>query len=112
MSEAQFQRGAATARRLLGETTAYRGELFLALGLIILCAAAQAAAPWLVSQAIDRDILNGDAPGLVRTLPGLLAVYAVGALVTRAQIFQVGSVGQRLLASLRARRASPNRAAR
>jgi ATP-binding cassette subfamily B protein/subfamily B ATP-binding cassette protein MsbA len=88
---------------LLGETTAYKSELLLALGLIIVGAAAQAAAPWLVSQAIDRDILNGDVPGLVRTLVGLFAVYAVGALATRAQIFQVGSVGQRLLASLRGR---------
>jgi ATP-binding cassette subfamily B protein/subfamily B ATP-binding cassette protein MsbA len=87
----------------LGETKAYRGELLLALGLIILGAVAQAAAPWLVGQAIDRDILNGDVPGLVRTLIGLLAVYAIGGLATRAQIFQVGSVGQRLLASLRGR---------
>jgi ATP-binding cassette subfamily B protein/subfamily B ATP-binding cassette protein MsbA len=87
----------------LGETTAYRSELLLALALIILGAAAQAAAPWLISQAIDHDILNGDVPGLVRTLAGLLGVYAVGTLATRAQIFQVGSVGQRLLASLRGR---------
>ena len=99
--EVPAQRGAATARRLLGETAAYKGELLLALGLIMLSAAAQAAAPWLVSRAIDGDILNGDAPGLVRTLAGLLAVYAVGTLTSRAQIFQVGSVGQRLLASLR-----------
>jgi ATP-binding cassette, subfamily B, multidrug efflux pump len=101
--DAPVQRGTSTARRLLVETTAFRSELLLALGLIILGAAAQAAAPWLVSQAIDRDILNGDVPGLVRTLTGLLLVYAVGALATRAQIFQVGSVGQRLLASLRGR---------
>src|SRR5205823_8506323 len=66
-------------------------------------AATQAAAPWLVSQAIDSDILNGNTPGLARTLAGLLAVYAVGTLATRAQIFQVGSVVQRLLASLRSR---------
>jgi ABC-type transport system involved in cytochrome bd biosynthesis fused ATPase/permease subunit len=50
-----------------------------------------------------QPILNGDVPGLARTLVGLLAVYAGGALATRAQIFQVGSVGQRLLASLRGR---------
>jgi hypothetical protein len=67
--EAPVQRGAATVRRLLGETTAYRGELLLALGLIMVSAGAQAAAPWLVSQAIDRDILNGDASGLARTWP-------------------------------------------
>ncbi len=70
--DAPAQRGAATARRLVGETATYKGELLLALGLIILGAATQAAAPWLVSQAIDRDILNGDVPGLARTLVGLL----------------------------------------
>ena len=62
--EVPARRGAATARRLLGETAAYKGELLLALGLILLGAGAQAAAPWLVSRAIDGDILNGDAPGL------------------------------------------------
>jgi ATP-binding cassette subfamily B multidrug efflux pump len=101
--EVPAQRGAATARRLLSETAAYKGELLLALGLLVVSAAAQAAAPWLVSRAIDGDILNGDGPGLARTLTGLLAVYAVGTLTSRAQIFQVGSVGQRLLASLRGR---------
>src|SRR3989442_1085201 len=103
MSEAQVQRSGATVRRLLGEATAYRGELLLALGSTVLGAATQAAAPWLVSQAIDNDFLNGNTPGLARSLAGLLAVYAVGTLATRAQIFQVGSVGQRLLASLRGR---------
>jgi ATP-binding cassette subfamily B protein/subfamily B ATP-binding cassette protein MsbA len=102
-AEAPVQQGAATARRLVSEVTAYRSELLLALALIVVGAAAQAAAPWLVSQAIDRDILNGDVPGLVRTLAALLAVYVVGTLATRAQIFQVGSVGQRLLANLRGR---------
>jgi ATP-binding cassette, subfamily B, multidrug efflux pump len=101
--EVPAQRGADTARRLLGETAAYKGELLLALGLIVLSAAAQAAAPWLVGRAIDGDILNRDAPGLARSLAGLLAVYAAGTLASRAQIFQVGSVGQRLLASLRSR---------
>jgi ABC-type multidrug transport system fused ATPase/permease subunit len=71
--EVPAQRGAATTRRLLGETAAYKGELLLALGLIMLSAAAQAAAPWLVSRAIDSDILTGDARGLARTLAGLLA---------------------------------------
>jgi len=101
--EVSAQRGGVTARRLLGETAEYRGELLVALGSILLGAGAQAAAPWLVSRAIDHDILNGDVPGLARTLAGLFAVYAVGTVATRAQIFQVGSVGQRLLASLRGR---------
>jgi ATP-binding cassette subfamily B protein/subfamily B ATP-binding cassette protein MsbA len=102
-ADGQAQQRRAVARRLIGELGAYRSELVVALGLLVLSAAAQAAAPWLISQAIDRDILNGDVPGLVRTLSALLVVYVVGTLATRAQIYQVGSVGQKLLASLRSR---------
>jgi ATP-binding cassette subfamily B protein/subfamily B ATP-binding cassette protein MsbA len=102
-ADGQARQSRATARRLIGELGAYRGELVRALGLLVISAAAQAAAPWLISQAIDRDILNGDAPGLIRTLTALLVVYVVGTLATRAQIFQIGSVGQKLLASLRNR---------
>jgi ATP-binding cassette, subfamily B, multidrug efflux pump len=102
-ADGQAQQSRATARRLIGELGAYRSELVLALGLLVLSAIAQAAAPWLISQAIDHDILNGDVPGLIRTLTALLVVYVVGTLATRAQIFQVGSIGQKLLASLRNR---------
>jgi ATP-binding cassette subfamily B protein/subfamily B ATP-binding cassette protein MsbA len=93
----------ATVRRVLGELEPFRGQLGLAVGLLVLSAASQAAGPWLVSRAIDEDILGGDPAGLARTMLFLLVAYVAGSLATRGQIAQVGMVGQRLLASLRMR---------
>ncbi|MEJ7841472.1 MAG: ABC transporter ATP-binding protein [Rubrobacter sp.] len=71
--------------------------------LVVLGAVAQAGGPWLIGRAIDRFILEGDAAGLARTMLLLLAVYALGTVASRGQVYGVGSVAQRLLASLRAR---------
>ena len=71
--------------------------------LVVLGAVAQAGGPWLIGRAIDRFILQGDAAGLARTMMFLLAVYALGTVASRGQVFGIGSVAQRLLASLRAR---------
>ena len=57
----------------------------------------------MISQAIDRDILRHDPTGLARTMLLLLAVYVIGALATRGQVYRVGATGQRVLAALRAR---------
>lgn len=97
------QNRGATARRLVGELAPYRRELLFAFVLIVISALAQAGSPWLVGRAIDRFILNRDATGLAQTMLLLGVVYAVGTLASRAQIFQVGSVGQRVLASMRER---------
>ena len=69
----------------------------------MLGAAAQAGGPWLIGRAIDRYILPGDAAGLSRTMLLLFGVYVVGAIASRGQVYQVGSIGQSLLASMRAR---------
>jgi ATP-binding cassette, subfamily B, multidrug efflux pump len=71
--------------------------------LVVLGAVAQAGGPWLIGRAIDRHILEGDASGLARTMAMLLAVYALGTFASRGQVYGVGTVAQRLLASLRAR---------
>src|SRR5215218_4038299 len=92
-----------TARRLLGELRPYSRQLALALVLVVLGALSQAGGPWLIGRAIDQDILGRDPAGLVRTMVVLLGVYVVGTVATRGQIRQVGSVGQRILASLRVR---------
>ena len=63
----------------------------------------QAGGPWLIGRAIDRHILRGDVDGLSRTMLLLLGVYVLGAVASRGQVYQVGSIGQRLLASMRAR---------
>jgi ATP-binding cassette, subfamily B, multidrug efflux pump len=69
----------------------------------VLGAVAQAGGPWLIGRAIDRYILPGDITGLTRIMLVLFGVYVVGAIASRGQVYQVGSIGQRLLASMRAR---------
>ena len=69
----------------------------------MLGAVAQAGGPWLIGRAIDRFILQDDMAGLTRTMLLLLGIYALGAFASRGQVYGVGSVAQRLLASLRER---------
>lgn len=92
-----------TARRLLGELRPYGRSLLLAFALVVVGALSQAGGPWLIGRAIDRNILGEDPTGLYGTMALLFGVYVAGTLATRGQIRQVGSVGQRVLASLRER---------
>ncbi len=71
--------------------------------LVVLGAVSQAGGPWLIGRAIDLYILEGDAAGLTRTMLYLLAIYALGTVASRGQVYGIGAVAQRLLASLRAR---------
>lgn len=91
------------ARRLIGELGPYKRRLALALVFVVMGAFAQAGGPWLIGRAIDQEILRGDESGLARTMFLLLLVYVGGMLATRGQIYVVGSTGQRVLATLRAR---------
>ena len=92
-----------TARRLVSELGPHRRQLFLGLVLVAIGAVSQAVGPWLIGRAIDRDIIGNDPSNLFRTMALLLGVYVAGTLAQRGQIRQVGGVGQRILASLRAR---------
>lgn len=91
------------AWRLVGELKPHRGGLIVLLAFILVGAVAQATGPWLIGRAIDRDILSGDRAGLNRSMLLLLAVYGAGVFATRGQIWRVGTIGQQVLASLRAR---------
>jgi ATP-binding cassette subfamily B protein/subfamily B ATP-binding cassette protein MsbA len=102
-AEERARERGATLRRLLAELASMPGELGVALALVLVGAAAQAAGPWLISRAIDHDILGGNPTSLTWTMLELLSVYGVGTLAQRGQIIQVGSIGQRLLAGLRER---------
>jgi ATP-binding cassette subfamily B multidrug efflux pump len=93
----------ATARRLLGELRPYSRSLLLVFALVVVGALSQAGGPWLIGCAIDRYILGDDPARLFRTMALLFGVYVAGTLATRGQIRQVGSVGQRVLASMRER---------
>lgn len=92
-----------TARRMLAELIPFRSRLLYACALVLVSAAAQTSAPWLISRAIDRNILRGDGAGLSRSMFLLLFIYAAGTLASREQIYQIGAVGQSILASLRRR---------
>src|SRR2546423_1797063 len=101
--EERARRQGTTARRLVGELGPFRRQLGFIFLLVVVGAGMQAAGPWLISRAIDRFILAGDRAGLAQTMGLLVAVYLAGALASRGQIRQVGSVGQRVLAALRLR---------
>jgi ATP-binding cassette subfamily B multidrug efflux pump len=106
MAQDQRQRAAnrgAVARRLLAEIREHRRTIAVALALVVVGAACQAAGPWLVARAIDRDIVGRDPAGLLRHVVLLLAVYAVGAVSGSAQTRRIGAVGQHVLAALRRR---------
>jgi len=102
-AEERARNRGATARRLIGEMAPYRARILIGFGFIVVGAVTQAAGPFLIGRAIDHAILRGDRPGLTRIMLALLAIYAVGALATRGQVWQVGAIGQNILASLRAR---------
>ena len=93
----------ATARRLLSELATYRREMLVVLVLVVLGAVSQAGGPWLIGRAIDRYILKGNPTGLLWTMLVLLGVYAVGAFASRGQVYQVGYIGQGVLARFRER---------
>ena len=103
---------AGTARRLIRELAPYRASLLAILALVIVSAAAQAAGPSLIGRAIDNYIhptdprghlLHGDKRSLSIAMLLLFCTYVVGTISSRGQIFRVGSIGQRVIASLRAR---------
>ena len=103
ISEEKAKNRSVAGRRLLSEFNPYRSSLALVLTLVVILAVTQAFAPWLVGRAIDENIANRDARGLAIRMLELLGVYVVGTLVGRAQTFLIGSIGQKLLAGLRAR---------
>ncbi|HEX5688798.1 MAG TPA: ABC transporter ATP-binding protein [Roseiflexaceae bacterium] len=88
-------------RRLMGYLRPYMRQLLLTLGLVVFAAASQALGPYLIGQAIDNAIGQGDSAALNRTMLLLLVVYAVGWVAGRAQILLIGAIGQRTLMRMR-----------
>ncbi|MCU1278790.1 MAG: Lipid export ATP-binding/permease protein MsbA [bacterium] len=93
----------AVARRLLTELRPYRRVVVAAFVFIVLNAVGQATGPWMVSRAIDHDIVGHDPRGLLRSMILLLGIYVTTALCQRAQTRRIGETGQHLLAELRTR---------
>ncbi len=106
MAETTVQRAAdraGVARRLLSEVKPFKAQLGTAMIFVVISAAAQSLAPWLVGHAIDRNIGARDSAGLGLTMVLLLGVYAASAGSQRMQSRLIGGTGQRILALLRAR---------
>ncbi len=101
MEEDRAKNRSAVIRRLLRLLTPYWASIAGSLLLVVVSAATQGAAPFLIGRAIDQFISRGDRSGLGMTMLALVVVYAAGMLATRFQIFIMSSVGQRLLADLR-----------
>ncbi len=93
----------ATLRQLLSELRPFSPQLAVVFAFVLLYAGAQAAAPWLIGLAVDRDILRGDRTGLAWTMLFLLLAYVLATMSARAQIYYIGSIGQRVVAGLRLR---------
>jgi ATP-binding cassette subfamily B protein/subfamily B ATP-binding cassette protein MsbA len=94
----------ATGRRLLGELKPYKSQMAYALVLVLLGAASQAGGPALIGFTIDRYILEGGDRTMLFVMMGVLfGIYLVGALAQRGQTYQVGSIGQNVLARIRGR---------
>ncbi|MDH5607701.1 MAG: ABC transporter transmembrane domain-containing protein, partial [Anaerolineae bacterium] len=87
--------------RLLNYLKPYWVFVAGSLVLIIVNAATQAAAPYLIGRAIDKFISVGDYPGLVKIMLALFGVYLAGMLAMRFQIYLMGAASQRVLSDLR-----------
>jgi ATP-binding cassette subfamily B multidrug efflux pump len=97
------QNRGAVASRLVAELRPYRRVVAAAFVFIVLNAIGQATGPWMVSRAIDHDIVGHDRLGLLRSMAILLGIYVTTALCQRAQTRRIGETGQHLLAELRTR---------
>jgi ATP-binding cassette, subfamily B, multidrug efflux pump len=78
-----------------------RNQIPIALGFVLIGAATQAIGPFLIGWSIDNYIRQGNVRGLMQMLVVLAAIYIIGVLAIREQIFRIGSIMQRTLAQLR-----------
>lgn len=90
-----------TLRRFLQYLKPYRKEVLIALSLVAITASAQGVGPFAIGWSIDHLIARGNLRGLLLMLAGLVAIYVGSVLTSRAQIYRVGWIVQRLLAQLR-----------
>ncbi len=88
-------------RRLLGYLAAYRGQVGIATGFVILQSALEIAGPWLMKIAIDGDIKLGNLPGLLQVALTYLCVLAAGLVVGYFQLSIMQNVGQSIMYDLR-----------
>lgn len=90
-----------TLFRLFQYFKPYRKQIPSALGFVLIGAATQAIGPFLIGWSIDNFIRRGDVRGLMNMLLLLAAIYIVGVLAIREQIYRIGTIMQRTLSQLR-----------
>jgi ATP-binding cassette, subfamily B, multidrug efflux pump len=81
----------------------YMKQVMAAMGMVIIAAAAQGAAPYLIGVAVDEMITTGNSAGLAQIMLALGITYLVQLAATRFQIIYMAKAGQQLLADLRQR---------
>jgi ATP-binding cassette, subfamily B, multidrug efflux pump len=89
--------------RMLALLRPYLGLVAAAMLMVIIAAAAQGAAPYLIGVAVDEMITTANAAGLAQIMLALGITYLVQLAATRYQIILMAKAGQRLLAELRQR---------
>ncbi|MFH1574740.1 MAG: ABC transporter transmembrane domain-containing protein, partial [Acidobacteriota bacterium] len=89
------------ARRLLAYLTPHRGQVGLAVTLLLFTSLVQLAGPWLTKVAIDRYIQRGDLRGLTRIGLMYLGVLVAGFGLQYAQVYITQIIGQRVMHRLR-----------
>jgi len=97
---ARNTRGA--VKRLLLYSRPYTVQLIIVAALVIVSTFASLAGPILLGVAIDQFISTGHLPGLARTTLIMLGVFLLGGLASIIHGIIMVSVGQRLIADVRA----------
>ena len=89
-------------RRALQYMLPYKLTVGLSILTVFVVTASDLARPYLMSRAIDRDIIRGDVAGLFSTLALYLVMVLTNAATTTVQVYVTGWVGQKVIYDLRA----------
>ncbi len=90
-----------TWQRFIQYFRPYSQDILIALGLLVISAAGQAIAPFLVGWSIDHLITRGNWRGLMQIIVLLFLIYIANTLTFRARIRQITWIMQRVLAQIR-----------
>lgn len=91
-----------TFLRLLGYLRPYYGQLLVVTLLVIVSTLSNLIGPALLGRALDDNVIPGDVRGLTRIAVLMVLVYLVGGATAIAQGVMMVSIGQRLVADIRA----------
>jgi ATP-binding cassette subfamily B protein len=90
-----------TVARLWGYLRHQRWALILTALAVVATTGLNLAGPYLLGQAIDKHIMAGDLPGLIRICLLMLAIYGLISLLTWFQTYIMAAASQRAVAEIR-----------